>query len=85
MQSGCLFKRNLLRAQKGSVEHYLELDHPWDIEELVQAGKKKRICSYFTSRDLLEKANIVFCPYNYLVDPSIRKSVSLLMTIIDSQ
>jgi hypothetical protein len=36
-------------------------------------------CCYFGVRQLRETADIVFCPYNYLVDPSIRSSVSRLL------
>jgi hypothetical protein len=30
------------------------------------------------TRNLKEGADIIFCPYNYLIDPLVRKSVSLL-------
>lgn len=49
----------------------------WDIEDLVSLGKRLRSCSYFAARDLMVEAVIVFCPYNYLLDPLIRESVSL--------
>ena len=35
-------------------------------------------CPYFGTRQLRETADIVFCPYNYLIDPIIRNSVSTL-------
>jgi hypothetical protein len=41
----------------------------WDIEDLVTLGKKVRGCPYFGSRAIAEDADIVFMPYNYLVDP----------------
>lgn len=49
----------------------------WDIEEITALGKKHRECAFFHTRDALENANIVFCPYNYMLDPSIRRSVSI--------
>lgn len=49
----------------------------WDIEDLVSLGKRLRSCSYFAARELMADAVIVFCPYNYLLDPLIRESVSL--------
>jgi fanconi anemia group J protein len=48
-----------------------------DIEDLVRAGKRRKGCPYFTARALAETAEIVFCPYNYLIDPVIRSSVSI--------
>ncbi|XP_059511400.1 Fanconi anemia group J protein isoform X1 [Stegostoma tigrinum] len=49
----------------------------WDIEELVSLGKKLRSCPYFVSRELMQEADIVFCPYNYLMDPQIRESMKI--------
>lgn len=49
------------------------IDGVMDIEDLVKQNKKKRQCPYFRSRDLASKADIVFLPYNYLLDPTTRK------------
>lgn len=48
-----------------------------DIEDLVQVGRQLRGCPYFGARLLAEDAELVFCPYSYLVDPLIRKSVGI--------
>lgn len=61
--------QNLLQKVHG-------LHDAWDVEELVALGKKLRSCSYFAARELLQGAHVVFCPYNYLLDPTIRESVS---------
>ena len=34
-----------------------------------------KACPYFGSRQLSEEAEIIFCPYNYLIDPIIKSSV----------
>ncbi|XP_065827225.1 Fanconi anemia group J protein-like isoform X2 [Oscarella lobularis] len=52
-------------------------DSIWDIEELVSFGKEKKMCPYFISRNLLDQADIIFCPYNYLIDPKIRFQMKL--------
>ncbi|XP_035889487.1 Fanconi anemia group J protein isoform X1 [Phyllostomus discolor] len=49
----------------------------WDIEELVSLGKKLKACPYYTARELMEDADIVFCPYNYLLDAQIRESMDI--------
>uniref|UniRef100_A0A663MBJ8 DNA 5'-3' helicase n=1 Tax=Athene cunicularia TaxID=194338 RepID=A0A663MBJ8_ATHCN len=49
----------------------------WDIEDLVSLGKKLRACAYFAARELMVGADIVFCPYNYLLDPQIRESMEI--------
>lgn len=48
----------------------------WDIEELVEMAREEEVCPYFSARDLMKDADIIFCPYNYIVDPDIRASVS---------
>lgn len=52
------------------------LHQAWDIEDLVALGKRIRSCSYYAARELKQTASIIFCPYNYLLDPMIRESVS---------
>ncbi|CAI5724717.1 unnamed protein product [Peronospora effusa] len=49
----------------------------WDIEDLVKLAQKHRECAYFYAREALDRANIVFAPYNYLLDPSIRAAVGI--------
>ncbi|KAJ8970779.1 hypothetical protein NQ317_003493 [Molorchus minor] len=44
-----------------------------DIEDLLELGSRHKFCPYFMSRELKHQADIVFMPYNYLLDPLIRK------------
>ena len=53
----------------------LGFETPWDIEDLYALGEKHAACPYFAARSLMKEAEIIFCPYNYLIDPSIRPSV----------
>jgi Rad3-related DNA helicase len=60
-----------------------------DIEDLVAFGRNPErlngeaddenytACPYYVSRALAKHAEIVFCPYNYVLDPQIRKSLSI--------
>ena len=50
---------------------------PLDIEDLVKMGAKKRGCAYFASKMMAESADIVFCPYNYLLDPRTRAAMDI--------
>lgn len=45
-----------------------------DIEDLVQGGTKHKCCPYFLSKELVSRADIIFMPYNYLLDPKARKA-----------
>jgi len=50
-----------------------------DIEELVALGKEHQICPYFYSRKCHEDADMILLPYNYLIDPSIRKTMNIVL------
>ncbi|XP_042197672.1 regulator of telomere elongation helicase 1 [Callorhinchus milii] len=55
-----------------------------DIEDLVKNGSKHRVCPYYLSRALKQNAEIIFMPYNYLLDPKSRRahSIDLRGTIV---
>jgi Rad3-related DNA helicase len=69
-ESMCSYKKNM-RALTSSISPV------WDIEDLVEAGKGVGGCPYFASRDMLSSAHIVFTPYNYLLDPVIRRAMDI--------
>ncbi|KAK9281409.1 hypothetical protein L1049_004310 [Liquidambar formosana] len=52
-------------------------DEPIDIEELVNIGRSCGPCPYYVSRELHKIVDILFAPYNYLIDRGNRKSLSL--------
>ncbi|KAL6882066.1 hypothetical protein ACP4OV_011538 [Aristida adscensionis] len=49
---------------------------PFDIEDLVNTGRLKGPCPYYISRELSKSVDILFAPYNYLIDPGNRRSLS---------
>lgn len=49
----------------------------WDVEELVSLGQQVRACPYYAARAMVGTAEVIFCPYNYILEPSIRKSVGI--------
>ncbi len=48
-----------------------------DIEDLLAQGKKEHFCPYYVSRAAIESAQIILCPYNYLVDAAVRDAVGI--------
>jgi Fanconi anemia group J protein len=46
----------------------------WDIEDIVTKGHQFRACPYFTAKDIAQRAEVVFCPYNFLIDKLTRES-----------
>ncbi|GAU92233.1 hypothetical protein RvY_04341 [Ramazzottius varieornatus] len=55
----------------------LALNPVSDIEELISYGKRHTVCPYFLSKSTEKTADIVFMPYNYIFDPSIRRTMKL--------
>ncbi|XP_051887108.1 regulator of telomere elongation helicase 1 isoform X3 [Pristis pectinata] len=55
-----------------------------DVEDLVKSGNKHRVCPYYLARALKQIAEIIFMPYNYLLDPKSRKAhdIDLCGTIV---
>ncbi|TYK04039.1 regulator of telomere elongation helicase 1 isoform X1 [Cucumis melo var. makuwa] len=71
--------RNVLLAYPtGYVKENRHLgDEPIDIEDLVKIGKSFGPCPYYLSRELHKAVDIMFAPYNYLIDRGYRKSLVL--------
>lgn len=77
--SGCLYRANVKSklTSHSALTAYRGTRDAWDIEDVVRVGQKVRFCPYYGVRELKTKAQIVFCPYNYLVEPTIRKSIDI--------
>ncbi|GAB4842166.1 Regulator of telomere elongation helicase 1 [Ancistrocladus abbreviatus] len=52
-------------------------DEPIDIEDLVNLGRSCGPCPYYVSRELHKVVDILFAPYNYLIDRGYRDSLSI--------
>ncbi|ESQ34721.1 hypothetical protein EUTSA_v10006615mg [Eutrema salsugineum] len=48
-----------------------------DIEDLVKVGRNVRGCPYYAAWSMAENAQLVFCPYSYIVNPVIRAGVEV--------
>lgn len=52
-------------------------DRAWDIEDAGKFGLKYKTCPYYGARSLQEQADLTLCPYNYLLDPTIRNNLNI--------
>ncbi|XP_054064982.1 Fanconi anemia group J protein isoform X1 [Rissa tridactyla] len=74
----CLYYHGVHKlSEHHALRSAQRMHHAWDIEDLVSLGKKLHACAYFAARELMVGADIVFCPYNYLLDPQIRESMEI--------
>ncbi|XP_063628712.1 Fanconi anemia group J protein homolog isoform X1 [Cydia splendana] len=57
--------------------HHGSLPAAFDLEELVAVGESLVACPYYAARSMAAAAQIVFCPYNYLIEPGIRSNMQI--------
>lgn len=48
-----------------------------DIEDLCSLGTSHLACPFYGAKVLAKNADIIFAPYNYIVDPIIRSTLSI--------
>ncbi|KAI4336693.1 hypothetical protein L6164_015186 [Bauhinia variegata] len=48
-----------------------------DIEDLVKIGQVVKGCSYYAARSMSDDAQLVFCPYSYIINPVIRGAMDV--------
>ncbi|XP_057423797.1 uncharacterized protein LOC130717557 isoform X2 [Lotus japonicus] len=48
-----------------------------DIEDLVKVGQVVKGCSYYAARSMSDDAQLVFCPYSYIINPIIRGAMDV--------
>lgn len=74
---GCRFQGNLKKGKDYPSFYESRTIEPYDLEDLVRIGTRQKACPYYWSLDMVDSSDIVFCPYNYLIDPVIRKCLSI--------
>jgi Rad3-related DNA helicase len=59
--------------------HSEVLDRICDIEDLVKLGRTHSVCPYYLAKELQTSADIIFLPYNYIIDPVIRRTLTIAL------
>ena len=72
---GCKYYKGVRPTMQKNPEFHKEVR---DIEDLVSFGKSSCVCPYYLSRQATESADIVFLPYNYLVDGKMQDQLNLV-------
>ena len=68
------------RGRAGDVEDLAGVVNIADLRTLARGDgnpKDARGCAYHAARALAERSHVVFCPYQYLMDPGIRGAVGI--------
>ncbi|KAI8060165.1 helicase C-terminal domain-containing protein [Gongronella butleri] len=71
------FKTKRINAHE-NIRH--DKANVWDIEDIVRVGKMVQGCPYYATRSEFEHAELIFCPYNYILDPTIREIMGINVT-----
>lgn len=73
-----LLSENACRYYHKSEQLAKHMEHQvWDIEDIIEHGREIKACPYFAARELSKRSDVVFTPYNYLLDPNIRKAIDI--------
>lgn len=51
---------------------------PLEIEQLVKLGNIRGPCPFYLAREMARTADLVFMPYNYLIDSKNRSGLNML-------
>lgn len=72
----CRFRNNLDGFKAPSNEHGASHDTQpvLDMEDLVSMGESSKVCPFYYTRSLVEDAELILVPYNYLFDKDARES-----------
>lgn len=73
-EGSCVYYKGIERRSDNLLYNTLSIV---DIEDIVKIGSDKKFCPFFTAKHLMQFADIVFTPYNYLLDSRIRKSLEI--------
>ena len=77
----CVYYRKLQEAKRkhGSLAHpQAAADESVrsvpDIEDFVSSSKRDELCPFYLARELQVCSDVLFLPYNYLLDPKVRRA-----------
>eukprot|EP01080_Neovahlkampfia_damariscottae_P009562 gene9562-1765_t len=48
-----------------------------DIEDLIKVGRDTKVCPFYVTRSMQAASEIIFMPYNYLIDPVLRNKMNI--------
>ncbi|KII74293.1 Fanconi anemia group J protein [Thelohanellus kitauei] len=73
----CHFYQNVNLSDSNKKLREKGLDNCWNLEDFVAFCQEMNSCPYFSAQKLTEKADLIFAPYNYVMNPVISEQMSL--------
>ncbi|KAJ6228529.1 fanconi anemia group j protein [Anaeramoeba flamelloides] len=75
-QKKCKYYQNFENHEMNHKAYKLS-SKVWDMEDLIGLGESCEVCPYYLARALQKESDLIFCPYNYLIEPTIRKNLKI--------
>lgn len=79
LKRSCQFYNRVERKKEDSAIKDLTVV---DIEDLVTLGVTHKFCPYYMTKELKQESDIVFMPYNYLLDPKAKKALGKIISYL---
>ncbi|KAF3324872.1 Fanconi anemia group J protein [Carex littledalei] len=74
---GCLEFKNANKVKSHPSLQKGGCNEVHDIEDLVKVGRSVKGCAYFAAQTMAEEAQVVFCPYSYVINPVVRRAMDV--------
>ncbi|XP_022769400.1 Fanconi anemia group J protein [Durio zibethinus] len=76
-EEGCFEYKNMLKVKCHSSLRKGGCHEVHDIEDLVKVGQVVKGCAFYAARYMADDAQLVFCPYSYIINPVIRGAMDV--------
>ncbi|GMH27362.1 hypothetical protein Nepgr_029205 [Nepenthes gracilis] len=76
-EAGCSEFKNVSKVKSHPSLQKEGCHEAHDIEDLVKVGRIVNGCSYFAALSMAEDAQLIFCPYSYIINPIIRRAMEI--------
>ncbi|KAE8752828.1 regulator of telomere elongation helicase 1-like 2 [Frankliniella occidentalis] len=73
----CPFYTNFEEMKKNKTDEPFIMAGAFDQKSLIAKCKEYKVCPFYMSRHLKEKADIIFLPYSYIFNPHILKGMNI--------
>ena len=76
-QKSCQFHTGLMSSDLPQLATAKLRTELWDIEDAAHFAVASNSCPYYLAHSLARHAELVFCPYSYVLDPAVRQAAGL--------